>query len=102
MKETKEQKGTRGITLVALVITIIILLILAGITISSLTNTGLFEKEPVSIGDIENYIFEKAQEVKEKTQAAEENQSKILNEYENELNSIYISSRNRFREYINS
>ena len=44
MKETKEQKGTRGITLVALVITIIILLILAGITISSLTNTGLFEK----------------------------------------------------------
>ena len=87
MKETKEQKGTRGITLVALVITIIILLILAGITISSLTNTGLFEN---------------AQEVKEKTQAAEENQSKILNEYENELNSIYISSRNRFREYINS
>ena len=34
----------KGITLVALVITIIILLILAGITISSLTNTGLFEK----------------------------------------------------------
>ena len=32
-----------GITLIALVITIIILLILSGITISSLTNTGLFE-----------------------------------------------------------
>ena len=83
----KFKNNTKGITLVALVITIIILLILAGITISSLTNAGLFEK---------------AQEVKEKTQAAEENQSKILNEYENELNSIYISSRNRFREYINS
>ncbi len=33
-----------GITLVALVITIIILLILAGITINSLTNSGLFGK----------------------------------------------------------
>ena len=33
-----------GITLVALVVTIIILLILAGISISALTQTGLFEK----------------------------------------------------------
>ena len=57
----------RGITLVALVITIIILLILAGITISSLTNTG---------------IFGRAKESKEKTQAAEANQAKTLNEYE--------------------
>ena len=57
----------RGITLVALVITIIILLILAGITISSLTNTGLFGR---------------AKEAKEKTQAAEANQAKTLNEYE--------------------
>ena len=37
-------KKNNGITLVALVITIIILLILAGITISSLTNTGLFKQ----------------------------------------------------------
>ena len=65
----------RGITLVALVITIIILLILATISIQSLTNTGLFQK---------------AQEAKEKTQNAEENQSKTLNEYEDELNK-YIS-----------
>lgn len=36
-------KKENAITLVALVITIIILLILAGITISSLTNTGLFK-----------------------------------------------------------
>lgn len=35
-------KKQNGITLVALVITIIILLILAGITIASLSNTGLF------------------------------------------------------------
>ena len=65
----------KGITLVALVITIIILLILATISIQSLTNTGLFQK---------------AQEAKEKTQNAEENQAKTLNEYEDELNK-YIS-----------
>lgn len=39
----KKQKNS-GITLVALVITIIILLILAGISISTLTNTGIFQK----------------------------------------------------------
>ena len=33
----------QGITLIALVITIIILLILAGISISALTNQGLFK-----------------------------------------------------------
>ena len=65
----------RGITLVALVITIIILLILATISIQSLTNTGLFAK---------------AQEAKEKTKNATENQAKTLNEYEDELNK-YIS-----------
>ena len=32
----------KGITLIALIVTIVILLILAGITISSLTQTGLF------------------------------------------------------------
>ena len=65
----------RGITLVALVITIIILLILATISIQSLTNTGLFQK---------------AQEAKEKTKNATENQAKTLNEYEDELNK-YVS-----------
>ncbi len=71
----KKQDKERGITLVALVITIIILLILATISIQSLTNTGLFAK---------------AQEAKDKSQNAEENQTKILNEYEDELNK-YIS-----------
>lgn len=37
-------KGQKGITLVALVITIIILLILAGISIASLSGSGLFDK----------------------------------------------------------
>ena len=71
----KFKNSINGITLVALVITIIILLILATISIQSLTNTGLFKK---------------AQEAKEKTQAAEINQAKILNEYEEELNK-YVS-----------
>ncbi len=37
-------RNSKGITLVALVITIIILLILAGLSISSLTGSGLFQK----------------------------------------------------------
>ena len=75
-KEKKEiLKREKGITLVALVVTIIILLILAGITISSLTKTG---------------IFQKANEAKQKSEEAEENQTKILSEYENELDK-YIS-----------
>ena len=41
MRKTKRENA---ITLVALVITIIILLILAGISISALTNTGIFQK----------------------------------------------------------
>ncbi len=40
----KYKKTNKGITLIALVITIIILLILAGISISSLTGSGLFQK----------------------------------------------------------
>ena len=64
-------KKNKGITLVALVITIIILLILAGISISALTNTG---------------IFGKAKEAKEKSEAAEKQQSETLDSYEKELN----------------
>ena len=59
----------------ALVITIIILLILATISIQSLTNTGLFKN---------------AQKAKDKTQNAAENQAKLLNSYEDELNK-YVS-----------
>ena len=40
----ERHKNTKGITLVALVVTIITLLILAGITISQITGSGLFEK----------------------------------------------------------
>ena len=49
-------KNMKGITLVALVITIVILLILAGISIQSITNTGLFEnaKEAKKQSEIAN------------------------------------------------
>ena len=65
------RKENKGITLVALVITIIILLILAGISISTLTNTG---------------IFEKAKDAKEKSEVAEKQQSETLDSYKKELN----------------
>ena len=71
----KFKNNTKGITLVALVITIIILLILATISIQSLTNTGLFKN---------------AQKAKDETQNAAENQAKLLNSYEDELNK-YVS-----------
>ena len=66
--DLKENK--KGITLVALVITIVILLILAGISISALTNTGLFRK---------------AKEAKSASENAEKEQNKILGEYETAL-----------------
>ncbi len=69
MKKIKPEN--KGITLIALVITIIILLILATISIQSLTNTGLFQK---------------ANEAKDKTKNATENQAKTLNEYEDAMN----------------
>ena len=65
------RKENKGITLVALVITIIILLILAGISISTLTNTG---------------IFGKAKDAKQKSEVAEKQQSETLDSYEKELN----------------
>ena len=73
MKNLKNQE--KAMTLIALIIAIIILLILATISIQALTNTGLFTK---------------AKEAKEKTAAAEVNQAKTLNEYEDELNK-YVS-----------
>ena len=48
------REKNKGITLVALVVTIVILLILAGISISALTNTGIFQKEKDAKGASEN------------------------------------------------
>ena len=68
----------KGITLIALVITIIILLILAGISISALTNTG---------------IFQKAKDAKQKSADAELDQNTKLDEYENEIDN-YLPKKN--------
>lgn len=67
------KKEDRGITLVALVITIIILLILAGITITQLTGSGLFEKTELAKEKIENV------QIKE---------DEILTDYEDKIDEI--------------
>ena len=74
LKKHKE----KGITLVALVITIIILLILAGISIQTLTQTGLFEN------------------AKQATENAQKYENYILVSYENEI--ININNSNRENE----
>ena len=66
-----KDRENKGITLVALVVTIVILLILAGISISALTNTG---------------IFQKAKDAKGASENAEKEQKQTLSEYEKELN----------------
>lgn len=64
-------KSQKGITLVALVITIIILLILAGISIASLTGSGLFDR---------------AKEAKNASENAQNVENTILNDYETKIN----------------
>ena len=72
----KNLKNSKAITLVALVITIVILLILAGISISALTNTG---------------IFQKAKDAKSASENAEKDEDTLISKYEKELNK-YISN----------
>ena len=68
----------KGITLIALVITIIILLILSGISISALTNQGLFKN---------------AKTAQNATEKAEKEQGQRLNEYEDEINKYLGNSK---------
>ena len=75
----KKIKNDIGITLIALVITIIILLILTGITISSLTNQGLFKN---------------AKEAKNRTESAQKEEQELLNQYEDELNKYTSKNEN--------
>ena len=64
------KKNKNGITLIALVVTIIILLILAGVAITQLTDSGLFEKGKLA---------------KEKAENAQELQNLVLADYENKI-----------------
>ena len=66
----KKYRSNKAITLVALVITIVILLILAGISISTLTNTG---------------IFQKAKDAKNASENAQKEEDKLISEYEKEI-----------------
>ena len=68
-----KEKNIKGITLVALVVTIVILLILAGIAITVLTQTGLFEN---------------AKQAKNATENAQIEENAILGSYENKINEI--------------
>ena len=77
----------KGITLVALVITIIILLILAGITISTLTQNGLFEK---------------AKEAKVRSEEAQKLENETLEEYEKEITKATRESSNAEKYDISS
>ena len=71
----KTLKKSKGITLIALVITIVILLILAGISISALTQTGLFGK---------------AKQAEQKSKEAQKQEDAILSSYENALNTYFL------------
>ena len=74
----REFKRKSGITLIALVITIIILLILAGISISALSNKGLFKN---------------AQKAKETTEESQKKETALLEQYESELNKYIENGR---------
>jgi len=69
----KQMKNEKAITLVALLVTIIILLIVSGITISTLTQTELFEK---------------AQKTKQEVKEKQKEENTILGDYENSINEI--------------
>ena len=69
--ENKGKAREHGITLVALVITIIILLILAGVAITTLTQTGLFEN---------------AKQAKNATENAQKKENETLSEYIDQIN----------------
>ena len=71
-------RQTAGITLIALVITIIVLLILAGITISQLGNSGLFDK---------------AKTAKEVSKNAQNDENDKIAKYSNEIDSYVDGNR---------
>ena len=79
----KPKKLNTGITLVALVITVIILLILAGISIATLTGSGLFEKAKLAEQESKN-----AQELEDST----------LGDYENKISEYIDGNRNTVTE----
>ena len=79
MKNLKNKiVNIKGITLISLIITIIVLLILAGITISQLSNSGLFDK---------------SKQAKEKYQNAQEDEEDKIAKYSNEIDGYVNGNR---------
>ena len=74
----------KGITLIALVITIIILLILSGISIATLTGSGLFEKAKLAEQESKN---------------EKEKEEVTLRDYENKIESYLNNTRNSNANY---
>ena len=72
-------KNEKAITLVALVITIILLLILAGISIATLTGSGLFEN---------------ARLAEQKSKNAQDLEDSTLKDYENKISEYIDGNRN--------
>ncbi len=75
----KKIESKNGITLIALIVTIIILLILAGISISALKSSELFEKVKLA---------------KNKTEDVQELENHVLLEYENQISDLDNFSNN--------
>ena len=78
-------KKYKGITLISLIVTIIILLILAGITISSLTNSGLFDK---------------VKEAKGKWKNAQNYEEEQIAKYSNEIDNYISGPRSNMQETV--
>lgn len=72
------KRNNGGITLIGLIVTIIILLILAGISIATLTDSGLFSN---------------AQKAKEEQENAQSLEDTILADYENKINEYIKGGR---------
>lgn len=77
IRTLKGNSKNRGITLIALIITIIILLILAGLTISQLSNSGLFDKTKIA---------------KEKYQNAQQKEEIELSKYNDFIDNYTINA----------
>ena len=90
--QEKEKREQKGITLVALVITIIVLLILSGITIQSITHTGIFDNAKQA--ELQN----------KRAQIIEYLKLKLMNEQTNNpfgsAEEIIIATRNNVLENI--
>lgn len=83
-------KKNKGITLISLVITVIILLILAGISISSLSGSGMFEKtklakEESRKADIIEYINLKLDEI-------------LIDNYDKDINEFMEVANSEFKK----